>query len=65
MSTYHSYRNCRRFYWWSCENGLGSAYAPRTPEREEEPPPLTLLNQVGLPEKLKMPRILTIRMKFL
>lgn len=26
---------------------------PRTPEREEEPPPMTLLNQIGLPEKLK------------
>ena len=45
--------------------GWEALMPPRTPEREEEPPPLTLLNQVGLPEKIKMPRILTIRMKFL
>lgn len=33
--------------------GWEALMPPRTPEREEEPPPLTLLNQVGLPEKLK------------
>lgn len=26
---------------------------PRTPERDEEPPPMTLLNQLGLPENIK------------
>lgn len=33
--------------------GWEALMPPRTPEREEEPPPLTLLNQVGLPEKIK------------
>ncbi|MCJ1655635.1 DUF1440 domain-containing protein [Staphylococcus sp. NRL 16/872] len=26
---------------------------PRTPERDEEPPPMTLLNKLGLPENIK------------
>ena len=33
--------------------GWEALVPPRTPEREEEPPPMTLLNQLGLPEKVK------------
>ena len=33
---------------------IGEAIVPpRTPEREKETPPMTLLNQVGLPDSIK------------
>ena len=38
---------------------------PRTPERDEEPPPMTLLNQLGLPENIKMLLITTTEMTYL
>ncbi len=33
--------------------GWEALMPPRTPERDEEPPPMTLLNQLGLPENIK------------
>ena len=33
--------------------GWEAIVPPRTPEREKETPPMTLLNQVGLPDSIK------------
>lgn len=36
--------------------GWEALLPPRTPERDEEPPPMTMLNQLGLPENVKHAR---------
>lgn len=44
--------------------GWEAIVPPRTPDREKETPPMTLLNQVGLPDSIKKQPITIMVMIF-